>query len=73
MTNAVKLYFLFGFLYSLCFCRNIVKDKFTIDKFLTLKELDLKKKNNLGLRLIGLNELGTIAKELHIKEKTRKF
>ena len=36
----VKMYFLFGFLYSLCFCCNIFKDKFTIDKFLTLKKLD---------------------------------
>ena len=37
----VKMYFLFGFLYSLCFCYNIfndIYDKFTIDKFLTLKK-----------------------------------
>ena len=50
MTNVVKMYFLFGFLYSLCFCRSIVKNKFTIDKFLTLKKLDFfTKKANIGL------------------------
>ena len=53
MTNVANMYFLLGFLYSLCFCRNIVKDKFTIDKFLSLKKLDFfTKKNNIGLILI---------------------
>ena len=45
MTNVLKMYFLFEFLYSLCFCGNIAKDKFTIDKFLTLKKLDFFTKN----------------------------
>ena len=43
MTTVVKIYFLIGFLVtlsSLCFCRNIAKDNFFIDKFLTIKKLD---------------------------------
>ena len=54
MTNLTKMYFLIGFLYLLCFCRNISKDRFTIEKFLTVKKIDLfTKRNNIGLRLIG--------------------
>ena len=45
----MKIYFLFGFLVtlcSLCFCRNIAKDKFIIDKFFTIRKFDffIKKK-----------------------------
>ena len=39
----MKIYFLIGFLVtlcSLCFCLKIAKDKFMIDKFLTIKKLD---------------------------------
>ena len=39
----MKIYFLIGFLVtlsSLCFCRNIAKDKFMIDRFFTIKKFD---------------------------------
>ena len=41
-------------LFSLCISRNIGKDRFTLDKFFTIKKFDFStKKNNIGLRLIG--------------------
>ena len=53
----MKIYFLTGFLAtlcSLCFCRNIAKDKFIKDKFFAIRKFDyFTKKNNIGLRLIG--------------------
>ena len=67
-----KMYFLIGFFYSLCFCRNIAKYKFMIDKFLTVKKLDpFTKRTNIGVRLIGHLDLW-IAKNFGIKEKVRK-
>ena len=40
----MKIHFLIGILVtlcSLCFCRNIAKDKFIIDKYFTIRKLDL--------------------------------
>ena len=66
------MYFLIGFSCSLCFCCNIAKDKFTIDKFLTVKKLDpFTKRTNIDLRLIGHLNLW-ITKSFDIKKKTRK-
>ena len=74
MTNIVKIYFLIGFvvtLSSLCFCRNIAKNNFIVDKFLTIKKLDFfTKKNNIGLRLIGHLDLWT--KNVKIEVITRR-
>ena len=40
-------------LFSLCFSRNIDKDRFISDKFFTIKKFDFStKKINIGLRLI---------------------
>ena len=59
----MKIYFLIGFLVtlsSLCFCRNIDKDKFMIDRFFTIKKFDFFTKNtNIGLRLIRHLDLWT--------------
>ena len=59
----MKIYFLIGFLVtlsSLCFCRNIAKDKFMIDRFFTIKKFDFFTKNtNIGLRLIRHLDLWT--------------
>ena len=59
----MKIYFLIGVLVtlcSLCFCRNIAKDKFIINKFFTIKKFDFFTKNtNIGLRLIGHADLWT--------------
>ena len=72
MTNVAKMYFLIGFLYSLCFCHNIAKDKFKIDKFLTVKKLyPFTKRTSIGLRLIGHLDLW-VTKNFDIKEKARK-
>ena len=49
MTTVVKICFLFEFLVtlsSLCFCCNIAKDNFIVDKFLTIKKLDFFTKKN---------------------------
>ena len=41
-------------LFSLCFSRNIDKDRFVFDKLFTIKKFDFStKKNNICLRLIG--------------------
>ena len=51
------IYFVMGFLlmlFSLCFSRNIGKDRFILDKFFTIKNFDFfTKKSNIGLRLVG--------------------
>ena len=67
----MKIYFLTGFLVtlcSLCFCRNIAKDKFIIDKFFTIKKFDFFTKNtNIGLRLIGRVDLWTENDKTEVK------
>ena len=63
------MYFLTGFSCSLCFCCNIAKDKFTIDKFLTIKKLDpFTKRTNIDLRLIRRLDLW-ITKSFDIKKR----
>ena len=67
----MKIYFLIGFLItlcSLCFCRNIAKDNFIIDKFFTIKKFDIfTQKNNIGLRLLGHLDLWTENDKTKIK------
>ena len=71
MAHVTKMYFSTGFLYSLCFSGSIVKDKFTIDKFLTLKKLGFfTKKTNIGLRLIRYLDLWI--ENNHKKKKKKK-
>ena len=41
-------------LFLLCFSRNVRKDNFILDKFLTMKNFDFHtKKSNIGIRLVG--------------------
>ena len=67
----MSIYFLTGFsvtLCSLCFCRNIAKDKFIIDKFFNIKKFDyFTKKTNIGLRWIGHLDLWTENDKTEVK------
>ena len=67
----MRIYFLAGFsvtLGSLCFCRNIAKDKFIIDKFFNIKKFDyFTKKTNIGLRWIGHLDLWTENDKTEVK------
>ena len=72
----MKIYFLFGFLVtlcSLCFCYNIAEDKFIIEEFFTIRKFDFftkkekKTKNNIGLRLIEHLDLWTENDKTEVK------
>ena len=53
----MRIYFMMGFLLmllSLCFSRNIGKNRFILENFFTIRNFDFyTKKSNIGLRLVG--------------------
>ena len=63
----MKIYFLLGFLVTLCFCRHIAKEEIFIDRFFRIKKFYLStKKTNIGLRLIAQLDLWNDKRRLTI-------
>ena len=62
----MKIYFLLGFLVTLCFCCHVAKEKFSIDIFSHQKFDFFSKKTNIGLRLIGHLDLWNDKRRLTI-------